>query len=400
MRLLRREGFYSIRYGSETGETGAAAFLLDGELVSADILLAAQAHGHEIETVEALSRGLDLHPIQRAFIKYGAIQSGYSTPAMVLAAKALLEENADPTEEEVRDALSGILDRETGYVKPVQAILAAAAIMRGEEPNVAPPNVLTPIDYDPGAGGDPALDIPEGGLTPEYDGGGVATMPLSPVKTKITSDIPETSVVGKSEPKVDALKLVKGNPAFVDDMSMRNMLFAKLLTSPHAHARISDIDDSDALALPGVHAVIHYKNVERILYASGGQTYPNPPPYDQVSFDNKVRHVGDRVAAVAAESTEIAEEAIRRIRVEYEVLPAVFDEREAIKEGVPIIHDEPDAVDIHDAQHNIVHHIEAQVGDVEKAFAEADHVRDLLSGPQPRCRSMYVAWLLLYSDCR
>ncbi len=374
MRLLRREGFYSIRYGSETGETGAAAILLDGELVSADILLAAQAHGHRIETVEGLSIGLDLHPIQRAFIIYGAIQSGYSTPAMILAAKSLLERNADPTEEEVRNALSGILDRETGYVKPVQAIMAAAAMMRGEEPDVSPPNVLTPIDYDPGTGGDPTGGIPDGGLTPEFTGGSVATMPIAPAKTTLTSDIPETNVVGKSEPKVDALKLAKGNPAFVDDMSMRNMLFAKLLTSPHAHARITDLDDSEALALPGVHAVIHYKNIERVLYASGGQTYPNPPPYDQVSFDNKVRYVGDRVAAVAAESLEIAEEAIRRIKVEYELLPAVFDEREAIKEGCPVIHDEPDAEDIHDAKHNIVHHIEAQVGDVESAFSEADHV--------------------------
>ena len=89
LRLLRREGFYSVRYGSETGETGAAAILLDGELVSTDILLAAQADGHRIETVEGLSEGLNLHPIQRAFINYGAIQSGYSTPAMVLAAKPL-----------------------------------------------------------------------------------------------------------------------------------------------------------------------------------------------------------------------------------------------------------------------------------------------------------------------
>ena len=151
---------------------------------------------------------------------------------------------------------------------------------------------------------------------------------------------PETKVVGKSETKVDAVKLAKGNPAFVDDIELRGMLYARLLTSPHAHARIRDVDDSAALALPGVRAVIHYKNVARVKYASGGQSYPNPPPHDQVSFDHKVRYVGDRVAAVAADTLEIAEAALKLIAVDYEILPAVFDEREAIRPGAPVIHDE------------------------------------------------------------
>ena len=369
MRVLRREGYFSVRFGSDSGETGAAAILLDGELISADVMLAAQADGHTIETVEALSNGLNLHPIQRAFLQYGAIQSGYSTPAMVLSAKALLAKNPTPSEAEIRDALSGILDRETGYIKPVQAIQAAAAIMRGDEPDIPPPNILTPVDYDPGT--------PDEGvgndLTPEFDGG-TATITKAPTLPKLTSNIPETSVVGKSETKVDGIKLAKGNPAFVDDIEMRGMLYAKLLTSPHAHARILDIDDSEAVALPGVRAVAHYKNVERVLYASGGQSYPNPPPYDQVSFDNKVRHVGDRVAAVAADTLEIAEQALKLIKVNYEVLPAVFDEKEAIKLGAPVIHDEPDVTKIHDPQRNICHLIEAQVGDVEAGFNSADHV--------------------------
>lgn len=367
LRVLRREGYFSVRFGSDTGETGAAAILLDGELVTSDIMLAAQADGHTIETIEGMSNGLDLHPIQRAFIETGAIQSGYNTPAMVLAAKSLLARNPNPTEADVRDALSGILDRETGYVKPVQAILVAAALLRGEEPDTPQINILTPVDYDPGFG-----DIDQDDITPDF--GDTATQTRTEIRPKITSDIPETSVVGKPEQKVDAIKLAKGNPAFVDDIEMRGMLYAKLLVSPHAHARILDIDDSAALALPGVHAVIHYKNVERVMYASGGQSYPNPPPYDQVSFDNKVRHVGDRVAAVAAESLALAEEALKLIKVDYEVLPAVLDERDAIKPGAPVIHDEPDAIDIHDAQRNISHHIEAETGSVEAGFAEADHV--------------------------
>ena len=105
--VLRRAGLYSVRFGSETGETGAAAVLVDGRLISADVMLAAQADGHDIETIEGLSVPGRLHPIQEAFIETGAIQSGYSTPATILSAKALIDRNPNPSEDEVRDALLG-----------------------------------------------------------------------------------------------------------------------------------------------------------------------------------------------------------------------------------------------------------------------------------------------------
>ena len=136
----------------------------------------------------------------------------------------------------------------------------------------------------------------------------------------------------------------------------------------------SAIDDSKARALPGVAAVLHHENVPRVRYASGGQSYPNPLPYDQVSFDNKVRYVGDRVAAVAAETVEIAEVAIGLIEVDYEVLPAVFDENEAIADGAPVIHDEDEMEGAHDAAHNIVHHIAGDVGEVDEGFAKAHRI--------------------------
>ena len=355
--VLRRAGFYSVRFGAETGETGADAVLFDGRLVSAELVLAAQADGHVIETVEGLAPRRELHPIQQAFVDTGAIQSGYSTPAMVLAAKALLEANPRPTEDEVRDALSGILDRETGYLRPVQAVLRAAAMMRGEPVGDIDTAYVTPLTHD--------HPVPPSDLDA-----------LDPSSPRVVPDpeVPQTEVVGKPEAKVDALKLAKGNPAFVDDIDLRRMLYAKVLYSPHAHARIVAIDDSRALALPGVRAVLHHGNVERVRYASGGQSYPNPLPYDQVSFDDKVRFVGDRVAAVAAESIEIAEEAVRLIDVTYEVLPAVFDENEAIAEGAPVIHDEPDMEGAHDASRNITHHISGDVGDVDSGLAEADLV--------------------------
>ena len=356
--VLRREGYYSVRFGSETGETGAAAVLVDGRLVSADVMLAAQADGHEIETVEGLAPRMGMHPIQEAFVETGAIQSGYSTPATILATKELLDANPDPSEDEIRDALSGILDRETGYLRPVQAVQRAAAVLRGELVPEVDSALIPPLTYDLGGEG-----LADPGPIP-------AVFP----KVVPNPEVPETAVVGKPEFKVDALKLAKGNPAFVDDFEMRRMLHAKMLYSPHAHARIVAIDDSKARALPGVKAVLHHGNVPRVRYASGGQSYPNPLPYDQVSFDNKVRHVGDRVAAVAADSLEIAEEAIGLIDVTYEVLPAVFDENEAIAEGAPVIHDEEDMEGAHDASRNIVHRLSANVGNVDEGFERAHRI--------------------------
>ncbi len=355
--VLRREGLFSVRFGAETGETGADAVLVDGRLVSSEIMLAAQAEGHDIETVEGLDTGPGFDPIQRAFVATGAIQSGYSTPAMILATKALLARTDNPTEDEVRDALSGILDRETGYVRPVEAVLRAAAMLRGEEPD--------PVE---------AVLVPPLSFAEDDDLAEPLVLPRVAPRVVPNPEVPETRVVGHPEPKVDAVKLAKGKPAFTDDIEMRGMLHAKMLYSPHAHARIVAIDDSKARALPGVRAVLHHGNVARVRYASGGQSYPNPLPHDQVSFDTKVRHVGDRVAAVAANTIEIAEEAVGLIDVTYEVLPAVFDENEAISGNAPVIHDEPEMEGAHDAARNIVQHIHADVGDVDAGFEAADQV--------------------------
>lgn len=154
------------------------------------------------------------------------------------------------------------------------------------------------------------------------------------------------------------------------------MLYGALLTSPYAHARIKHIDTSEALALPGVYTVLTYKDLPRIKHASGGQSFPQPPPYDQVCLDDKVRYVGDRVAVVAAETPELAEKAVQLIDVQYELLPIVLDPEDAMREDAPVIHNESDTEGIYDPQHNIVHHIKAEVGDVDAAFAGAEHVID------------------------
>jgi putative selenate reductase molybdopterin-binding subunit len=126
MELLRQERCYSVKHGCETGDCGACAVLLNGKAVNTCIMLAAQADGKDIVTLEAFGAPDQMHPLQSAFVETGAIQCGYCTPAMIVVAKELLERNPHPSEADVRDALAGVLCRCTGYVKPVEAIVAAA----------------------------------------------------------------------------------------------------------------------------------------------------------------------------------------------------------------------------------------------------------------------------------
>lgn len=185
-------------------------------------------------------------------------------------------------------------------------------------------------------------------------------------------------VVNQSKRKIDSLALAQGKPLYVADMDLKGTLYVKFLWSPHAHAKIVSIDTSKAEALTGVHSVLTYKNVPRIIHTTAGQGYPEPSPYDNYLFDNKVRYVGDRVACVAAESKELANQACKLIAVEYEVLPAIFDPEEAMDEQAPIIHDEEEAKAVlpvfYEPKKNHVSHVDFKFGDIEKELKEADFV--------------------------
>ena len=125
--LLRKKlGLIGVKLGCEMGECGSCTVLVDGEPVNSCLMLGVEADGKEIQTIEGLSTDGKLHPLQEAFILYGAIQCGFCTPGMILSAKALLDKNPRPTEEEIRGALEGNLCRCTGYVKPMQAMLSVA----------------------------------------------------------------------------------------------------------------------------------------------------------------------------------------------------------------------------------------------------------------------------------
>ncbi len=318
--VLRHEGYYGVKRGCETGECGACTVLLDGKPVNSCMMFAAQANDRAITTVEALENRGTLNVVQQALVDHGAVQCGFCTPGVGLSVEALLASNHLPTEQQVKEAIAGHLCRCTGYKKPVEAILAAS---RGE-------------------------------------------------KHECHCDGEKHDVVGQNVQKFDAAKLAAGRPAFTDDIHLPGLLIGKILGSPHAHARIKRIDVSKAKALPGVHAVLTYKDVPRVPHTTAGQGWPEPSPYDTYLLDNKVRFVGDRVAAVAAESRSIAEEALRLIEVEYEVLSPVLDMEQARKGAV--IHDEPDSTGIHDAKHNVAAEIHKELGDIQQGFRESDIV--------------------------
>lgn len=124
--LLRREGYFGVKRGCETGECGACTILVNGRAVNSCLMFAAQAEGCEVLTIEGLAQGGVLDPVQEAFLDHGAVQCGFCTPGMILNSKALLMHRPHPTEEEVRDLLAGNFCRCTGYRKPIEAVLAAA----------------------------------------------------------------------------------------------------------------------------------------------------------------------------------------------------------------------------------------------------------------------------------
>jgi putative selenate reductase molybdopterin-binding subunit len=184
--------------------------------------------------------------------------------------------------------------------------------------------------------------------------------------------------VGKSVEKIDGFSLAMGKAKFVDDFDIPGCLVMKILPSPYAHAEILKIDTSEALKVPGVVDILTHRDVPRVAHTTAGQGYPEPSPYDTFILDNKVRFVGDRVAAVVAETLEAAEEAMKKIKVEYKELEPVLDARKAMDKGAPVIHDEKEAHVIipvpYEPERNLASHVDFAVGDMEKGLAEADVV--------------------------
>lgn len=319
-------GLTGTKKGCNLGDCGACTVLVDGAPINSCLMLASEAEGREISTIEGVAKDGELAPIQKAFVNEGGIQCGYCTPGMIMSSIALLERNPNPSVDEVKDGLAGNLCRCTGYFGIMRAVRRCGNY-RGDGTCAAKPAEV------------PATD----------DGSYVGDERYASVGTSI--------------PRLDAADKAMGRALYTGDISLPRMIHGKILGSPIAHGIIKRIDTSKAMALPGVLAVITGADVPDTCFGV------SPARYDEhVLAKKKVLHVGDRVAAVAAIDEKTAEKALSLIEVEYMELPPILDPFEAIAEGAPQIHERYEG--------NINTYVDQTHGDVEKAFAESDFVKE------------------------
>ncbi len=331
LQLLRnRLGLTGTKRGCEMGDCGACTVLMDGKPVASCMVLAVEADGKEITTIEGIAENGKLHPLQKSFVHHGAIQCGYCTPGMIMSAKALIDKKHDPTDDDIKLTLGGNICRCTGYVKIVEAVKHYKDFLPRVDPEISK-------------------------IKPE-----IADNIISSNREDI-KDETAFSVIGKGLPRKDAPEKASGEAKFTGDILLPDMLYGKVLTSPLPHAKIKSINTEKAKKMLGVKAIITGNNVPDTLYGV------SPARYDEHIFAiDRVRNIGDEVAAVAAVDEETAEKALELIEVKYEELPALFDPFEAMKDGAPQLHEK--------YKNNINTEIHHHFGDVEKAFAESDIV--------------------------
>lgn len=285
LRFLREEmGLVGTKDGCSKSQCGACTVIVNKRAVTACSQKMKNLSGAVVETIEGLADGDKLHPLQTAFVKLSAFQCGFCTPGMIMRAKALLDSNPDPTEEDIKKALRNNICRCTGYKKIVEAVQLAARIRSGKE------------------------------------------------KVELYDD---DGQVGDRTVRTDAISKVKGHPVYTDDYKLVRPLQGKMLFSRYPHAKLLSVDIEEARKMPGVAAIALYKDVPGRKDFGQGMFTQQP-----VIAGDIVRYVGDPVAVVYAESEEQAYAAMEHIKVEYEQLPVITTPEEAMKEGAYKIYEE------------------------------------------------------------
>lgn len=311
LRFLRDDlKLTGTKEGCGQGHCGTCTVLIDGKAMRSCLQKVSRLDSKKIETIESLAIDRELHPIQEAFLLTGALQCGFCTPGMIMATKALLGKNPSPSEEEIKEGLKNNLCRCTGYVKIIEAVKMASELIHH---------------------------------------------PRS-LKLKTSSVSPDFDFIGASLPDIDGPLKVRGGLKFADDIDFEDMGYGKILWSGYPHAEILSVDTSKAEKMKGVRAVLLAKDIP------GRNGLGNLIPDQPVLVDKKVRFLGDPVALVIGDTQEEAEEAYKTISVKYRELEGVFSPQEALDPQAPLI----------DEKGNIARRIHYSLGDVEKAFSEAD----------------------------
>ncbi len=311
-------GLTGTKIACDHGSCCSCTVLLDGEPTLSCMTLTIECDNKKVITIEGLKdrKTGELNSLQQSFIRHSAFQCGFCTPGIIMSAQALLDTTPNPSKNEIEEALSGHFCRCVSHYEVIDAVKDAFKTHTKEE---SAPNGFRHI--------------------------------------------------GKGTARGDAAEIVTGTAAFISDLRMPGMLYGKILKSPFPHANIIGIDVTKAEQLPGVCAVLTYKNIPDWHLRTPGSA----PILEQ-----RVRFVGDAVALVAAETEEIAEEALGLIRVEYEQLPAVFTVEEAMKPGAPHLYDHrPDNIvprGFIDFGPNTLQ--EVVRGDVNAGFGKADFIAE------------------------
>ncbi|WP_328694810.1 molybdopterin-dependent oxidoreductase [Streptomyces sp. NBC_00342] len=310
---LRERGWFGVKKGCDAGDCGACTVHVDGEPVHSCIYPAVRAQGRSVTTVEGLATDGELHPVQQGFLDAQGFQCGFCTAGYLMTTAALDEEQLT----DLPSAFKGNLCRCTGYRAIEDAV-------RGVK----------------------HVEAPCAG-----------------------------AAVGRNLPAPAGPQVVTGTARYTFDIDVPGLLHMKLLRSPHAHARITGIDTSAALRVPGVRLVLTHHDAPERHYSTARHEHPTEDPDDTRVLDDTVRYIGQRVAAVVADSEAAAEEGCRRVEVTYEVLPAVLDPEEAMLPGAPVVH----AKDAEEARiarplDNVVGESHGEIGSVEEGFAAAEVV--------------------------
>ncbi|MET3923006.1 molybdopterin cofactor-binding domain-containing protein [Arthrobacter sp. UYEF20] len=345
--FLREQGNFGVKKGCDGGDCGACTVHVDGTPVHSCIYPAVRAEGHAVTTVEGLAAtagtGGALHPVQQQFLDRQGFQCGFCTAGMLMTAATF-----DAAQKEnLPRSLKGNLCRCTGYRAIEDAVCGDSVCgheRHGESSHPAPAG--------PGAG------IAGEGQPP-----------------------PQPGQLGDDVPAPAGRAIVTGTARYTLDVpadEFPGLLHLKLLRSPHAHARVVSIDATAALQIPGVEAVFTHEDAPAQLFSTAQHELYTDDPDDTRVLDNVVRFIGQRVAAVVAQSVSAAEAGVCALAVEYEVLDAVFTPEEALRPGAPAIHGDKDAAmaRIGRPEQNVVVELHSELGDVAAGFAESDFVHE------------------------